>query len=130
MIKLLLTLTLFVTFSVAQPLKEASSYEEAIKQAQKVNKPVLAFVYASYCPWCDKMKERALKRPEIIDFINKTYVFVRINKETDEYPQQFNPRFVPTTYVIDANTQEEIYALYGYKTPKQFLEELDDEDFK
>jgi thioredoxin-related protein len=57
MIKLLLTLTLFVTFSVAQPLKEASSYEEAIKQAQKVNKPVLAFVYASYCPWCDKMKE-------------------------------------------------------------------------
>lgn len=130
MIKLLTTLMLFFTLSYAQTLQEASSYKEAIKQAQQSNKPVLAFVYADYCPWCDKMKERALKRPEIIDFINANYVFVKINKEIDEYPQQFNPRFIPTTYVIDAHTQEEIYALYGYKTPKQFLDELDDEDLK
>lgn len=128
MLKLFVTFIGFSYFILAQELVTYTHYQEAINQAKQQNKPLLMFVYTDYCPWCDKIKQHTLKHKKTIEFISKNYIFLSIDKEKDEYPEKFIPRFIPTTYLIDAKTQEEIYALYGYKTTTQLIEELSDEE--
>ncbi|RXJ60629.1 thioredoxin family protein [Candidatus Marinarcus aquaticus] len=120
---------LFLLFSTlfAQPLETLSSYDAAIKKGLKENKRVLMLIYSDYCSWCEKMQKKTLSNEKVVAFIQKDFVFVKINREKGEYPKEFIPRFIPTTYLIDPKSQEEIYALYGYKTATQFLDELSDE---
>lgn len=128
MFKFLLAIICFSNFMIAQTLNTYTNYEEALSAAKKENKPLLMFVYADYCPWCDKMKKNTLKNKKTIEFISKNYIFLTINKEKDEYPEKFIPRFIPTTYLINSKNEDEIYALYGYKTTTQLIEELSDEE--
>ena len=105
-----------------------TNYNEALTQAKKQNKPLLMFVYTDYCPWCEKMKKTTLSHKKTIEFINKNYIFLTINKEKDDYPKEFIPRYIPTTYLIDAQKEEEVYALFGYKTSSELIEELSDSE--
>ena len=71
------------------------------------------------------MKETTLKNNEVIGFINKRYIFLMQHKDKGTYSKKlYYPRFIPTTYLVDPNTLDEIYALYGYKGPKQLINEL------
>lgn len=127
MYKSLVLLFLFFSTLFAQPLEMLTSYDDAIEKAIKEKKRVLMLIYSDYCPWCDKMQEKTLNNEKVITFINKDFIFVKINREKGEYPKEFIPRFIPTTYLIEPKSEEEVYALYGYKTAKQFLHELSDE---
>ncbi|MEA3288958.1 MAG: DUF255 domain-containing protein [Campylobacterota bacterium] len=125
--KIIITLILFISFSFSQELKTVKTYKEAIELGIKENKKVLMFVYTHRCPWCDKMKRETLKDPETIEFINSRYIFVKANKYKDDIPSDYKPRFIPTTFLIDPKTQEEIYALYGFKPTEHLINELWDE---
>jgi thioredoxin-related protein len=125
--RLIFTFLLAFTFSLGISLKEVETLDNAIKVAKDENKKILFFVYSEYCPWCDKMKDETLSNDKAIKFINDKFVFVRASKELDDIPKEFNPRFIPTTYLIDPNTKDEIYALYGFKHTNELIEELEDE---
>lgn len=127
MSKHLLLFFLVIQMLFAQELSILTSYDKAIQKAKQENKRVLLFIYSDYCPWCDKMKVRTLSNKEVIKFISEDFIFVSINRESKAYPKEFTPRFIPTTYLIEPHTQEEVYALYGYKTATEFLYELHDE---
>ncbi|MFA7091690.1 MAG: thioredoxin family protein [Arcobacteraceae bacterium] len=124
MFKFLISIICFSNLLLAQSLLTYTNYDEAIHQAKKQNKHVLMFVYTDYCSWCDKMKKTTLSHQKTIEFINKNYIFLSINKEKENFPKAFTPRYIPTTYLIDAQNQEEIYALFGYKTSSELIEEL------
>lgn len=127
MIKIFLTLALFFGLLEASSLQSAKNYDEAIKIAKSQNKNVLAFFHTEYCGWCNKMKKTTLKDVKVIDFINKNYIFVSIDRDKDTYPEQFNPRFIPTTYIIDPKKNQEIDAIMGYKNSADFIYALSDE---
>jgi thioredoxin-related protein len=113
----------------ASELKPLYNYDKAIDLALKEKKKILMYVYEDFCPWCVKMKQHTLRQNNIIDFINNRYVFLMQKRDSGNYPKKlFYPRFLPTTYVISPKEDEEIYALYGYKSTKNFLNEL--EEFK
>lgn len=121
---------LFIILSVfiyADSLSILTNYDEAIKEAKESKKRVLMFMHSDYCPWCKKMKDTTFKDAEAIKFIKQRYVFVSINRDKSSYPDKFFPRFIPTTYLIDPENEEEIYALYGYKSAKYLIKELWDE---
>ncbi|WP_419770251.1 MAG: thioredoxin family protein [Candidatus Marinarcus sp.] len=124
--KIFFLLLALYSLLLSENLNQASTYEDAIQQAQAEHKMVLLFLYSNNCPWCKKMKETTLHDAKAIAFINKHYIFLSLNKDTKEYPKAFFPRFIPTTYSINPQTQEEIYALYGYKTSEQLINELSD----
>lgn len=121
LISLYFTITLF-----AQNLVTFTNYEEALNSAKKNGKNILMFVYTDSCSWCKKMKKETLSNKNSIEFINKNFIFLTINREKDSFPKEFSPRFIPTTYLIDAKNEEEIYALYGFKSSKELISELDD----
>jgi thioredoxin-related protein len=128
MFKLFFLLIGFSYFVLAQNLITYTNYDQALAVAKKENKPLLMFVYTDYCPWCDKMKKNTLSHKKTIEFIQKNYIFLSVNKDNSVYPEKFIPRYIPTTYLIDATNEEELYALYGYKTTTELIKELDDDE--
>lgn len=118
---------LLFLFSVTygNKLSVFSSYEKALKIAKSENKKLLMFVYSDSCKWCKKMKETTFKNDEVAGFINNRYIFLVQHKEKGTYSKKlFYPRFIPTTFLVEPKTLDEIYALYGYKAPKQLINEL------
>ena len=119
---LLLTGSLF-----GASINSVTTYEEAILKAKTEHKKVMLFLHTQYCGWCTKMKKTTLADPLVIDFINKKYIFVSLDRDIDSYPAQFAPRFVPTTYTIDPKSQKEIDSVLGYKKRDDFIYGLSEE---
>lgn len=128
MLKFLFFIICFSNLLLGQPLKTYTNYEEALHQAKTQNKRVLMFMYTDNCSWCKKMKQTTLNDKKTIEFINKNYIFLAINKDKGTYPEKFIPRYIPTTLLIDQKNEEEIYALLGYKTSSELIDELNDDE--
>ena len=120
-------LILLLSFANGTILKDIESYEEALEIAKKQNKRVLMFMYSEYCPWCEKMKKTTLKNEKVKQYINSKYIFLKMDTDMGEYPPELKPRFIPTTYVIDPNTEETVQAIYGFKSEKVFIKEFWDD---
>ena len=125
--KFLLTFIMIYSLSFSVQIEEAENYKDALQKGKQQNKMVLMFVYNEFCPWCEKMKRETFTDPKTIAFINKKYIFLKVDQDKDKFPARFNPRFIPTTYLIDPKTREEEYALYGFKSTKDFINELQDD---
>lgn len=120
----ILLLCFFAVHLQAGELKRYLNYDEAIKVANKENKKLLMFVFSSHCPWCLKMKKTTLQNDEISNYINKNFVFLMINQDSTEFPEEFRAQMVPTTYFIDPKTQTALYSTIGYLKPDMYIEEL------
>ena len=101
-----------------------SNFDEAIAKAKKENKMVMLIMIKDGCPWCKKLEERVLLQEEVKKRIQKEFVAVLLNRDKSVYPKYYQTKYTPTTYFIDANTEEEIWSQVGYT--KYFLEVLDD----
>jgi len=119
--KTIISLLLFLNLAFSATLKDVESFETAIKMAKEQNKKVLMFMYSEYCPWCEKMKKTTLSDKKVINYINSRYIFLKMDKDMGEYPEELIPRFIPTTYVIDPKTKESVQDIYGYKSAKDFI---------
>ena len=126
--KIIISLLLFLNLAFGATLKDVELFEKALKMAKVQNKRVLMFMYSEYCPWCEKMKETTLSDKKVINYINSRYIFLKMDKDMGEYPEELEPRFIPTTYVIDPKTRESIQDIYGYKSPKNFIKEFWDDE--
>ena len=123
---LFLVCNIYADLSFSNQIKVYTDYQQALQIAKKQHKKLMMFMHTKYCRWCIKMQKTTLQDQKVIDFINKNYIFLSMDKDTGKYPKQYRPRFVPTTYTIDPITEEEIYSLYAYKNAKEFLSELED----
>lgn len=128
MLKFIFSIICFSNLLFGQTLITYTNYNEALHQAKLQKKRVLMFMYTDNCSWCKKMKQTTLNDPKTIEFINKHYIFLTMNKDNGTYPEKFTPRYIPTTLLIDAKNEEELYALLGYKTSRQLIEELNDDE--
>jgi len=105
-------------------LDDAKSYTQALKIAQKQDKRVLMYMYSEYCSWCKKMKKTTLSNKRVIDYIKSNYIFIKVDVDMGDYPEELRASFLPTTHIIDPYTQKSIQKVSGYKTVDDFLDEL------
>lgn len=96
--KIIWTLTLLLAFPAkvlyAQQTQKKESVKEVIKweklaDARKIlkkesAKKLLLSIYTTWCPYCKKMEEETLSHSEVIQYINRNYVAVKIDAETKE----------------------------------------------
>jgi thioredoxin-related protein len=106
-------------------LKTSNNFKEAMNEAKQSNKRVLLFLKSGFCPWCHKMEEEILESSEVTKFINNNYIFLKLDKDKDDYPKKFFSDIVPTTYLIDPIYQEKVHTMYGYVKADIFVDELD-----
>jgi thioredoxin-related protein len=118
-----------LTLLEASALKYANSYKEAIEQGVKEHKHVILFANSPFCPWCRKMEHDTLSDENVIKLLNEKYIFLSVDlslqMETEDIPSRFLPQGTPVTFVIDPETQEGLFTMRGYKSPKSFIWRLE-----
>ncbi|OGU55265.1 MAG: hypothetical protein A2V66_11020 [Ignavibacteria bacterium RBG_13_36_8] len=59
------------------------SFNEGLLIAKKQNKFMLVDFYTDWCGWCKKMDAETYKNSEIVDYITKNFIAVKLNPEKD-----------------------------------------------
>jgi len=85
--------------AASQPVNWYPYCEEAFKEAQEKDKPILIDIGASWCHWCHVMDEESYSDPEIARFLNENFVCIKVDR--DEMP------------AIDRKYQEAIATITG-----------------
>ncbi|MEX0944930.1 MAG: thioredoxin family protein [Balneolaceae bacterium] len=122
MIKLIncriLILAFLLSFPISALAQEAETVpitlEEALKRAPLEGKKILLDVYASWCPYCQRMHSDVYTSDEVIEAISSYYLWVKINVESDElvnyhgeemteaeFAQALENKNIPTTYFLN-----------------------------
>jgi thioredoxin-like negative regulator of GroEL len=83
-----------------------TSLEDAITEASKADRVVLAFATADWCPPCQKMKRTLLVEPSLVAQINRDFlpVYVDIDKDTAA-AQRLAAFSVPCTVILKDGKQ-------------------------
>lgn len=109
-----LCLVLLVGYSLYRSLPDRlpwiQSYQQALKQAQQEDKLILAYLYTDWCGYCKKMEAETFTDPAVIDEMSDSYVWLKLNAETDGEGRQLQERFNITGYpgllLLDGDGQE------------------------
>ena len=109
-----LCLVLLVGFSLYRSLPGRlpwiQSYQQALKQAQQEGKLILAYLYTDWCGYCKKMEAETFTDQAVIDEMSDSYVWLKLNAETDPEGRQLQERFNITGYpgllLLDGDGQD------------------------
>ena len=109
-----LCLVLLVGYSLYRSLPDrlpwTQSYQQALEQAQEEGKLILAYLYTDWCGYCKKMEAETFTDQAVIDEMSDSYVWLKLNAETDEEGRQLQERFNITGYpgllLLDGDGQE------------------------
>jgi len=108
------------TFDYAQ-----QDFSQALQLSKTQQKPVLLFLYASWCSHCNKMKKEVFSDSGITAFVAKNFVPIAIDAEKGagvSLKQKYSVSSFPAFIYIDQNN-ELLYALTGEFTAEKFIEE-------
>lgn len=99
--------------------------QEALKQAQAENKPIMINFYTDICPACRKLDQSAFSDKKATEFVNKNFICLKSNAGKTSLYQRYGIRAVPTTLfsVPDGfGTEYEIERIVGVVAPDQFYD--------
>ncbi len=97
-------------------------YNDAKELSKKEHKPVLLYFYGNDCTYCDLFDQYVLQKPDVVDFINKHFVFSSVNVDDaggNKFIRKFRLFGTPAFAVIYPDRHFKVYQ--GYKTKEQFL---------
>ena len=102
------------------------NWKELLAEAKKKNKPIWVDFYATWCGPCKLMAKNTFENPKVGEFSNANYIAYKIDAEKGEGPEladKYQINAYPTIVFLDANGNH-IKNSVGYKTPEQFITEL------
>src|SRR5205823_2646934 len=60
------------------------AWNQGLAAAAGSGKPVIVDVYTDWCGWCKRMDRDTYGRAEVSDYVNRHFVMVRLNAESNE----------------------------------------------
>ena len=91
------------------------SFQEVVDRAQSQRTPILVEVYASWCPYCQRMQTEVYADATVQNYLDDHFIYVRLNSDTTsatthrvdgrtvstgELASMFGARGVPTTVFL------------------------------
>lgn len=108
-------------------LQYHTTLEEALKEASKKNKPIFFNCYADWSGACHLMDSVVLADPQLISFIEKRCVPLRVDmvstKEGRQLADKYQVRFFAHFLILDSKG-EVIHRIVGGAKAPEFLERL------
>ncbi len=90
------------------------SYDEAISRVEQEPKKLLINFYSDRCEYCIVMEKETFMDPAIVAYINKNFIPVRVNSDTDQkIAESFKVRGLPDTWFM-SETKEIIGHRPGF----------------
>lgn len=95
-------------------------YVDAMKRANRENKPSVLYFYSNYCPYCNAMDKQVLADKEISGLLKNEVVYLRVDVEKREaLAGLYGIRGYPTTLLLEPSG-ERIARMPGYIPKKEF----------
>lgn len=108
----------------ARAIRWRQSYAKALEEASRTSRPILIDFEADWCGWCKKLDRETFGNGEVIQFVEKLFVPVKI--DTDREPKlaaKFAVKGLPTILLLDSK-EKELQRLSGFRPAEKFLGEL------
>ncbi len=121
--KILFTVLLLATSLFAE-IEWQSSYEQALKKAKELNRPILVLVVSEHCKWCHKLQDETLADPAVENYINRRFVAFLVDREKGKYPSYIKAKYVPTTFYITPDEKMIIKPVEGYWNATDYMSDL------
>jgi thioredoxin-related protein len=86
------------------------------------DKLLMIYVEKNGCGWCKKMDKEIIENPKALKKIHKQYVLKKMLSENGDLPSFINPRYFPTTYILNPEGTKIIEELPGYMEKSRFLD--------
>ncbi len=116
------------------------SLTEGLEIARRENKPMLLFVYVSWCDKCQRMDKKVFTNKEVIPLITENFIAVKMNPEVDSayfrndnilkrkvFLNEVTPGrlaiSVPTT-VFYREKEDENVIMNGLQDPSELIENI------
>jgi uncharacterized protein len=74
----------YLRSAMHQPIQWLEWGDEAFRQAQRENKPILLDIGAVWCHWCHVMDRESYDNPEIAQLVNERFIAIKVDR--DERP--------------------------------------------
>ena len=58
------------------------SFEEVVATAQEEQTPILVEIYASWCPYCQRMQNTVYSHSTVQEYLDDNFTYVRLNSDT------------------------------------------------
>ena len=96
-------------------------YAEGTSLGKEQGKKVLLFFWADWCESCEKMKKETFVVPDVIAFLNKNFIPVKVDSENEKkIAAHYFVRGLPTTWFLNERG-ERIGSRPGFMSPDLFL---------
>jgi thiol:disulfide interchange protein len=126
-------LLLVVLFAFGRNLRPADkegiiffkgSWQEALKEAQKENKPLFLDIYTTWCGPCKMLKRYTFTNKKVASFYNGAFINLSLDAEKGEgkeFAEKYQISAVPTLLYFDKTGKPVLYAT-GFVEPKEFID--------
>ncbi len=115
---------LLLATSLFAEIEWHGSYEEALKKAKELNRPLLVLVVSEHCRWCHKLQDETLADPAVENYINRRFVAFLVDREKGKYPSYIKAKYVPTTFYITPDEKMIIKPVEGYWDAADYMSDL------
>ncbi len=117
-----LLLTLGTLQAVSIEMHE--DYSAALEKAKNEDKPLLIYLYMLNCNTCEYMDSEVFKDEEVIEYLKKNYIVVKLYTNSRELPKELRVEMSPVFHFINSQNGEMMESIIGGRDPHRFLKLL------
>ena len=78
------------------------SLQDVVDEAQADETPILIEIYASWCPYCQRMQETVYADSTVRQYLDTHFTYVRLNSDTTGGKHQFRDQTLSTSQLASA----------------------------
>ena len=122
--KYILFLLLMISSLQGYSLDVQEEYTEALQKAKNEEKPLLVYLYMLNCLTCEYMDGEVFQDKEVVDYLRKNYVVVKLYTNDRSLPDELRVEMSPVFHFINGQNGEMIESIMGGRSARKFLKLL------
>jgi len=102
------------------------NYPKALAKAKGADRPLMVYLYLPNCGSCNYMNKNVFTDRDVIDYLEKNYVVVKLYTNDKGLPDELKSEMAPVFHFMDPRSSKRIGTVMGGKNAEKFLELLEE----